>query len=280
MILVAESGSTKTEWRLLRGKDSYCFSTEGINPFHSSKEYIKKLILNSGLMEYASEIKEIHYFGAGLANDSSKKLIDDILTALFDKVEKTEVDDDLIAAATAIFGRKKGIACILGTGSNTGLIENGRKIEKIPPLGYILGDEGSGAHLGIQFINSFLKRDFSEELHDKLSSETSLDMNMILEKVYREKQPGRFLASYTRLLKEYEAEPEIDRLIKNCFQLFTDKNLKKYTHYKELDIGFAGSVAWFFRPQLESVLKANEIRPVKIVQNPIEELVKFYRNPQ
>lgn len=277
MILIAESGSTKTAWRLIKEDNTVLsFSLSGINPFHASKEQIAEEIQQSDLMRYRSDIKEVYFYGAGLATDTSKEIITTILREIFTGVRNIQVNDDLIAAANALFGKDKGIACILGTGSNTGLIANGELIEKVPALGYILGDEGSGANMGIRFINAYLKRDFSNELRSRLSVEPMLEMGDILDKVYKQKLPNKYLASLTKLIKKYEDEYEIKYFVKDCFQLFIDKNVKKYPNYMELPIGFVGSVAYHFKTLLLEVLEANDLQFSKIIQSPVDELVKYH----
>lgn len=276
MILIAESGSTKTDWCVINGQEVSAYTLSGINPFHVSEKQIKEMLVQSELIAYKSKIDKIYFYGAGLATMDAKKLIAEILNEVFPNAQKIQVNDDLIAAAHALFGNKKGIACILGTGSNTGLVEDGVLLEKIPALGYILGDEGSGAHLGAGFVNAYLKRDFSKHLFDKLAFEPELSMEYVLDKVYKQALPNKYLASLTMLIKKYVDEPEIQEFVKSCFQVFVDKNIKKYNDYKKLPIGFVGSIAYHFKPFLLEVLKNNELQLSKIVQSPINELINYY----
>lgn len=278
MILIAESGSTKTAWRLINDNEVLVYESAGINPVHSTTIEIKNQISALEFMKYSMDISELFFYGAGVATAANKKSMQHIFKSMFHNLIKVEVDSDLMAAARALFGDGEGLVCILGTGSNTGYINNGVWLEKIPALGYILGDEGSGAHLGIQFVNSFLKRDLSEELTHLLSEESVLQMDSILENVYKGKLPNKYLASLAKLIKKYEEYPEVKKIIIDCFTLFVNKNIRKYANHKELKIGFVGSVAFYFKEYLTQVFKESELNLYQIIQNPIDELVTYYKN--
>jgi glucosamine kinase len=276
MILIADGGSTKTDWRLVKNHQSISFQTLGLNPFILNQEQIIEMLSQSGLNEYKQQISHLYYYGAGLANESAKHILRKSFETWFGTNMQLTLNDDLIGAARALFHDRKGIVCILGTGSNSGYY-NGTLIEdKIPALGYILGDEGSGAYMGKQLVNSFLKRDFSPKLTKLLNSNHELSMDKVLESVYRKPFPNRYLASLTYLVKQYIQFPELNQLVMDSFEAFVLKNVKKYPKYQELEIGFVGSVAYHFSNILEQVLETHQIGKPKIIHSPIDELVKFH----
>jgi glucosamine kinase len=276
MILIADGGSTKTDWRLVNDQQSISFQTPGLNPFILSQEQIIEILSESGLNEYKKQVSHLYYYGAGLANESAKHILRiSFETWLGTNIQLT-LNDDLIGAARALFQNRKGIVCILGTGSNSGYY-NGTLIEdKIPALGYILGDEGSGAYIGKMLVNALLKRDFSEELTNMLHSNADLSMDKVLENVYRKPFPNRYLASLTHLVKQNIHSRELSSLVTDSFEAFTLKNVMKYSDYQGLEIGFVGSVAYHFSDLLEQVLVTHQIRNPIIVQSPIDELVKYH----
>lgn len=276
MLLIGESGSTKTDWKIIDKNKVSNFQTKGINPFFVSNEEIVNILTTSSFFDQKTEISDIYFYGAGLHSEKQKMLLENIFTSLFKNAKSIAIYDDLLAAAHALFKHKEGIACILGTGSNSGFY-NGKEIsQKIPALGYILGDEGSGAVLGKTFLNAIFKQEFSENLQKKLNLTLQLNMSDILNNVYKKPLANRYLANYTKVISTYLDEPEIVDLVKKCFRDFVEKNILKYPYYKTQNIGFIGSVAFYFRKLLNEVLLEYGIKNAKIIQQPIDELANFY----
>lgn len=278
MKLIADGGSTNTDWRLIGDDDAKSFQTKGINPFFNSEEQIIKVINQAELGNYSSSIKEVYFYGAGLATKEAKLYMTNAFKKVFKNAGIIKTNDDLIGAARALLGTNKGIACILGTGSNSCLY-NGHTIEdKVPALGYILGDEGSGGYIGIRFINGLLKRQYSDELTAQLNKAADLTMDTILPKVYKEELPNRYLASLTQLINQHIEHPEMYQLVYDAFNAFINKNIRNYKNFTKYPIGFVGSIAYYFKPILNDVLNHHGLNTGKIIKAPIDELVNFHLN--
>ena len=276
MKLIAESGSTKTEWRLIGNNFSKAYSGQGINPLFLKEELIVKEIEKLNLGEYLDEINEVHFYAAGLAMEELKEAVHVLLTKRFKSHTKIFVNDDLLAASRALFQNGSGISCILGTGSNSCLYKDGIIKDKIPALGFILGDEGSGSDIGKRFINSLLKKDIEEKLRKKILSKHQLSLNDVILNVYKRPLPNKYLASLSNIVYEYIDSKDIRELVSLAFKSFVDKNISKYSQYKNYEIAFVGSIAYYYREVLKKVLKEVDIVPSKILKQPIEELVEYH----
>ncbi len=277
MILIADGGSTKTEWRLINDSETSSYSCAGINPFFNSKKQIIDEIKTLNLTEQKDSIKEVYFYGAGLTKGKAQEDLEDAFRSVF-RNSRIYLNDDLTAAGRALFAEGSGIACILGTGSNSCLYINGKLKDKVPALGYILGDEGSGADIGKRFLNDLLKRKLSKDLSKDLINNEGLEMNKVLDRVYRERLPNRFLASMTKQVKKNLHHPEIRQIVLDSFNSFIEKNILGYSDYREMEIGFVGSVAWHFKDELEEVLTGHNLRFKKIIKQPVEDLVIYHRN--
>lgn len=277
MYLIADGGSTKTEWRLIHGDSTKSLTTIGINPLFSDKDLIIRVLSESDINLYKDSIQRVYFYGAGLANEKIKDSLLGVFSQYFGDGTELFVEDDLIAAARALFKNETGIACILGTGSNSCFYDGNGIVEKIPALGYILGDEGSGAYLGKMFINALLKRDFSDKLSKILMQDEGLTINTVIENVYRMPLPNRYLASLTKVIKQYMEWSEIQDMVYKGFSDFVKKNISKYKKSKSLPIGFVGSIAYHFQDVLTDVLQANGYQTPKIIQSPIDELVAYHK---
>ena len=270
MKLTADSGSTKTTWLLTtdNSKKSY-FYTQGINPFHMDEEAIESVFRNEllpQLLSYSTEIDTISFYGAGCTPEKSL-ILKEILNKVFPSATSTEVASDMLGAAKALFREQPGIACILGTGSNSCLYDGEKIIDSISPMGYILGDEGSGAVLGKTFLNCLYKgkhRDFIPVFE----AETSLTLPEIINKVYRCPLPNRFLASLCPFIHSHLSEPWIEEMVIGCFQLFFENNIKHY-NAKNTGIGFVGSVAYYFEKQLRAAAQKEDSLIIKIMKEPL-----------
>ena len=278
MILIADSGSTKAEFRLFEMSGTErTFTLPGINPFYQSEAEIKELI-NSDLYASLTEcnIRKIYFYGAGCAFPEKKKILENALLYSFPQAE-VFVDSDLLAASRALFRRSKGIACILGTGSNS-CFYNGQEIEKnVSPLGFILGDEGSGAVLGRKFISDCLKNQLSVSLQKKFFSQYNISPPEIMDRVYKQPFPNRYLASLSPFLLENIDEESIYQMVKRSFTEFFERNVKQYS-ITDVKLGFVGSVAYYFQDILREVAEEMGYQIDKIYQSPMEGLLQFHRN--
>jgi N-acetylglucosamine kinase-like BadF-type ATPase len=278
MILIADSGSTKAEFRLIEtNAEDKVFILPGINPFYQSETDIK-ILINLDLCRYLSEynIQKIHFYGAGCAFPEKKKTVKNALLYSFPQAE-IFIESDLLAASRALFGTDKGIACILGTGSNS-CFYNGQEIEKnVSPLGFILGDEGSGAVLGRKFISDCLKNQIPVSLQKKFFSQYNISPSEIMDRVYKQPFPNRYLASLSPFLLENIDEESIYQIIKESFTEFFERNIKQYSITGE-KLGFVGSVAYYFQDILREVAEEMGYQIEKIDKSPMEGLLQFHRN--
>lgn len=276
MILLADGGSTKVDWRLVEGtKEIKQISTKGANPFFRSREDISeeiKKVINPVLNGHT--IDSVHFFGAGCASPEKNKIVRDAIADNI-KTSRIEVNSDLVAAAKGLCGTKKGIACILGTGSNSCFYDGEEIVENVSPLGYVLGDEGSGAVLGRLFLGACLKNQLTKGLKEKFLKEFDLTPATILDMVYRQPLANRFLASLSPFLVENIHDKTVYDLVYNAFKDFFVKNVMQYD-YKNNDVHFTGSVAYYYKDLVRKVGADLNIKVGIISQSPMEGLIKYY----
>jgi len=278
VILIADSGSTKTHWCVV--DDRFVVKeifTKGINPFYQTEAEIADEIERGLLPELKGiEVGSVFFYGAGCAFPDKKLLVKNALIAHF-PVAAVEIESDLLGAARSLFQNQKGIACILGTGSNSCFYDGHEIIQNVSPLGFILGDEGSGAVLGKLLIADCLKNQLPEWLGEKLLDEYDLTPAIILDNVYKKPFPNRFLAKFTPFLLEHIEEPAIFNLVFDSFDAFFVRNVQQYP-LEDVQVGFVGSIAHYFRDTLEIVASERAIEIAEIVQSPMEGLKNFHIN--
>ena len=275
MILIADSGSTSTNWVLVEhGKSIQSLFTPGINPFYQTPEEIAGEIATLTLNVKPSSVKAIYFYGAGCMADK----IEMVKHAIAQSFTQSQiyVESDLVAAARGLLQHEAGIACILGTGSNSCFYDGKNIVSNVSPLGFILGDEGSGAVLGKKFIADCLKNQLPEELKNKFLTTFGLTANDIINHVYRKPFPNRYLAQFTPFLAENMAEPAIYNLIFDSFTDFFVRNVMQYPNFDEYPVSFVGSIAYYFKDILEVVAFELGITLGEIKQSPLEGLVAFH----
>ena len=275
MILIADSGSTSTNWVLVEhGKSVQSLFTPGINPFYQTPEEIAGEIATLTLNVKPSSVKAIYFYGAGCVADK----IEMVKHAIAQSFTQSQiyVESDLVAAARGLLQHEAGIACILGTGSNSCFYDGKNIVSNVSPLGFILGDEGSGAVLGKKFIADCLKNQLPEELKNKFLTTFGLTTNDIINHVYRKPFPNRYLAQFTPFLAENMAEPAIYNLIFDSFTDFFVRNVMQYPNFEEYPVSFVGSIAYYFKDILEVVAFELGITLGEIKQSPLEGLVAFH----
>jgi glucosamine kinase len=275
MVLIAESGSTKTDWRLLT-QDSSSYTSIGLNPYFVDAERIAAEI--SPWMSKIENLKEVHFYGTGITDLEKSEIIKQgIIKALGYTVE-IYTYSDVIAAAKSIFGNEEGVACILGTGSNS-CFWNGTAITfQIPPLGFWLGDEGSGGHLGKSLILDYLHNEMPLEVRTQFEKKHGIvERVSIMTKSYKEALPNKYFANYTYFIFENLHFEYCTTLVKNSFEAFFQKYLLKYPGLKDEKIGFVGSVAFYFQDILKEICKNHGISIYKIIEKPMDGLVHFHQ---
>ncbi|MCL2598223.1 MAG: ATPase [Paludibacter sp.] len=275
MILIADSGSTKTDWCVSeQGKQLQWVTTQGINPFFLSEDAIGEEIRSSLLPKLqTSTFDALYFYGAGCLPEEIQMMQNALGKYL--NVKTVEVNSDMLAAARGLSGRNPGIICILGTGSNSCYYDGEKIVSNIPPLGFIMGDEGSGAVLGKLLVGDLLKNQLPAELKEKFLQEFDLTPTMIIERVYRQSFPNRFLASLSPFLLRNIEEPSLRSLVFNSFCSFLTRNVMQYD-YKTFPVYFIGSIAYYYSDILEEAVLATGMQLGGIMQHPMEGLVKYH----
>ena len=275
MILIADGGSTKTDWCVSeQGKQLQRVTTLGINPYFLTEDAIGEEIRTSLLPELQTHTFEaLYFYGAGCLPEKIP-MMQRALSKYLD-VKTIEVDSDMLAAARGLSGRNPGIVCILGTGSNSCYYDGEKIANNVSPLGFILGDEGSGAVLGKLLVGDLLKNQLPAGLKEKFLHEFDLTPGMIIERVYRQPFPNRFLASLSPFLKRNIEEPAIRSLIFNSFRSFLMRNVMQYD-YRRYPVYFIGSIAYYYREILEEAVLKTDMQSGGIMQSPMEGLVKYH----
>ena len=276
MKLIAESGSTRTEWALV--EDNHLIQrvfTEGLNPFFQTRREISRSV-RLGLPEifFKKKLEQVYYYGAGCTSYEKKNILGASLVAQF----KTpiQVESDLLAAARGLFKCEAGIACILGTGSNSCFYNGEEIISNISPLGFILGDEGSGAVLGKLLVGDVLKNQLPSAIKEAFLKQFDLTVPEIIDRVYRQPFPNRFLASLSPFLAQHLDEPAIRTLVLNSFIAFLRRNVMQYD-YKQYPAHFIGSVARCYKDILQEAAQQTGIQVGKILQSPMEGLIQYHQ---
>ncbi len=277
MILIADSGSTKTDWVLCDPENIVVrIKTQGLNPTIQSTEEILAVLKDELAGKIESEAPDsIYFYGAGCAYENANKRMQAALETVF-KTKDIYIHSDLLAAARALCGHEEGIACILGTGSNSCLFDGKNIIENTPSLGFILGDEGSGAHLGRQLVSDCIKKQLSKDIRDKFFTRYQIDKAAVLERVYHTPLPNRWLASFTPFLHENRKEAEIQALLKHCFTQFFQRNTMVYRK-SWLPIHIIGGVGINFAQEIKETAESLGLSIGNIVESPMEGLIRFHK---
>lgn len=282
MFLIADSGSTKTDWCLC-GENAILATvqTQGLNPYHQKEEVIAQVIsdeLLPQLEQYEELMRQkslkIIFYGAGCANETACNRVKTALAEVLG-VDDITIHSDLLGAARALCGHEEGIVCVLGTGSNSCLYDGEKIVANTPPLGYILGDEGSSAVLGRRLVGDCLKNQLPDNVRDEFFAEYALTQEVILERVYRQPLANRFLASLTPFLSKHREVSEVHRLLVESFTDFFVRNVKQYRR-PWLPLHFVGSVAKAFESELKEAAEGLGMEIGDVVQSPLEGLVKYH----
>jgi N-acetylglucosamine kinase-like BadF-type ATPase len=277
MKLICDAGASKAEWCLWDGKKKKIIVTQGISPYFLNTAQITELLKNELIKKLkGANIKEIFYYGTGCSNATNVKIVKQAINNVFPKI-KVEVDHDLMGAARALCGKEKGVACILGTGSNS-CFYNGKKIVKNSPgLGYILGDEGSGAYLGRKVLQYYLYDTFDEELRARFDARYVTTPNEILDNVYKKPLANRYMASFAIFLAENRGHYMIENIIEDGLNDFFFNHVYKYKESWTMPINFVGSIAYGFRDKLKELCAVYELSLGKVIKKPMDGLLDYHR---
>jgi len=274
-ILIADSGATKTDWILLSEGEKLHFKTRGLNPQIQQMDEMKDILADLKLLCGQIFLDEVHFYGAGCSREENCKRLQDALESVV-QAGHYYIRHDLLAAAHALFGDQPGIACILGTGSNSGVFDGKKIAANIPALGYILGDEGSGAYLGKLLLRDYLYGKVDKQLQVKLAEEFELSASAILNKVYREKGANVFLASLGGFVSMNRQYPYCTGLLMQSFTAFFEHHIDPYPESKIMEVGFVGSVAFHNQEMLKELSFEKMIKPGAFISSPIENLLAYH----
>lgn len=278
MILIADCGSTKIDWCVVDGGEvKKQVFTCGMNAVLLTEEEMSSRIADELVPEIAGyDISSIYFYGAGCLSDEVCGNVANALRANIPSATDIEVATDLLAAARALCGHEAGIACILGTGSNSCYYDGWKICDNVSPLGYILGDEGSGAVLGKLLIGDVLKNQLPADLCDKFLKQYELDRLTIIRRVYKEPSANRFLASVTPFLLENISHPAVRGLVMRSFKAFFVRNVLQYKDALSLKVNFIGSIAFYYKEVLEEVARECGLTIGTIIKSPMAGLIKFH----
>ena len=275
MRLIIDAGSTKMGWILMDGPEAKAhFVTKGFNPNYSPAQYLVETCHGASL---PNEIQSIYYYGTGCGNEQNCQIIKEVFQARFPHAE-IHVTHDLMAACHAVLGHEKGIACILGTGSNSCLYDGKDIIEKAVSLGYLVGDEGSGKHIGSEVVRAYFYGFMPEDLRQKFEETYHLELKDFIDKVYHQPQPSRYLATFAKFAGEHQSNPFMKELVKGCFNAFIEAFVMRYSECKSLKISFVGSVASHFQVILNEVLTEYGLVLGEVMPSPAEGLIRYYQS--
>ncbi len=277
MLVVADSGSTKADWRIIEKNGSAIeLNTIGFNPNYHKKSVLVEALEN-GMADkvLANEAKEVYYYGSGCWDMGRNHVVESALQQVF-KTAKIEVQHDMLGAARATCGDKPGIACILGTGSNSLLYDGKKEVDNITNLGYLVGDEGSGSHLGKKLIRGYFYREMPADLIPKFEKLCPGGKRELLDKIYGSPTPAVYMASFGKFIAQNKTHPYIRNLIEASFDSFIKRHVCKYDNHRSLPIHFVGSVAFYFKNILNETLKKKGLHLGIIIKRPIENLAKYH----
>ncbi len=278
-ILIADSGSTKTEWRLVNNEKIVAsVRTIGFNPYYTDSQAIVAE-LREHLMPHLTGLTpdSVYFYGSGCTGPAVNTIIIDALQVVFPGVLSVQVDSDMVGAARAVSGHDSGVVCILGTGSNAAVYDGTSITSPGRSLGFWLGDEGSGAYLGRELVVRFLHGQLPPDLNDAFRQRFAIDRLTVLENAYHQPFPNRYFSQFTPFLSEYIDHPFVSELVYRAFVAFLRLYVRPYPEALQMPVHFVGSVAGYFEPQLRAAVQACNLQMGQIIAAPIDELVRFHR---
>lgn len=276
MILIADSGSTKSDWVAISQNSTIRYSTVGINPYFHDEEFVFSAIKdNQSLYSISSQIEEVYFYGAGCSSEKLNSIVLRGLQKVFTQAE-IHVDHDLSACALATYQGEPGISCIIGTGSNSCFYDGTNIFENIPALGYILGDEGSGAYFGKKLLADFLYNKLPENIHFSLQNDLGLDKEKIISNVYMKPGANVYLASFMPFIFSHFDDKYISNMILEGFKTFIDTHVRCYQDYTKYKVHFIGSIACLFQKELDQACQFYNVTLGQVIKKPIDGLADYH----
>lgn len=276
MLLIADSGSTKTHWEFVNGEKTVTAYTSGINPFYKNTEQIIAGIRKELLPQANIKPEKIFFYGAGISQPDKVEIVKRALLAVFPSA-KAEVEHDLLAAARATCGSMPGIACILGTGSNSCLYDGKAIADNVPSLGFTLGDEGSGGFFGRKLLQAYYYRELPDDLKKLLETKHDMRKDHVLNSVYDSPTPNHVVAAYADFVTGNNSHPFFRNMLRDGFREFFERHVCKYQGFRNFPVHFIGSIAVFNKSILLEVMAAMKLKAGAILKSPMEGLVKYHR---
>jgi glucosamine kinase len=278
MIIIADCGSTKCDWLLVQGgRDQRLENTVGFSPFFHTSAEIQDIVTTQLLTKIdKGAVKEVWFYGTGIHDEHRAEQVATALRACFPNAE-VAVEHDLLAAARATCGRDAGISCILGTGSNSCYYDGVKILDNVPSLGWLLGDEGSGTHLGKALLRALFYRELPTDLHQAFLTAYPGNLLDIKDRVY-EKGANAYLATFTKFMGDNANHPYMRNMVANCLGEFLDRQVAKYSGHQQVPVHFVGSIAYHFKDILVKCMEERRLKVGNIVRKPIYPLADFHVN--
>jgi glucosamine kinase len=278
MILIADSGGSKIDWRLIQKNGTVDqANSAGFNPYYQNIDDLKKNVNESVLPKVNEKVNKIFFYGAGVSSVKNQLTIKSAFMEFFPEAQ-IEIGWDLLAAARALCGHEPGIACIMGTGSNSCLYDGEKIVANVANLGWILADEGSGADIGMKFLIDYLREKMPASIAEQFKKRVPLSREEFLEKVYQQERPSSFLASFAKFIFQHLDNPYCYKLVYDSFAEFFENNVMKYDNYKNLKVHFTGSISFYFSDILRQVANDKGITVKNILEGPIAGLTLFHQH--
>jgi glucosamine kinase len=277
MILVADSGSSKTDWLLaIAQQEPLQFRTDGLNPYFRTEKEMVKILQDQAkdITIHSADITEIYFFGAGCSSPDRHEIVSNALSLLFPKAY-ISVDSDLLGSAYATCGHDKGLCCVLGTGSNISFFDGEEVHSGKHGLGYVLGDEGSGSWFGKALVTDYLYGNMPEDIQSQFSSEYPITKETVIQNVYQKPGGNFYLASFAKFIGKIRDSQYGQNLLASGFLEFIETNVKSYPQYHKYKCNFVGSIAYVFSDELMRLCESNEVKVGKIIRQPIHDLLQF-----
>jgi N-acetylglucosamine kinase-like BadF-type ATPase len=274
MILIADSGSTNSDWVLVNHKTHIPFYSKGYNPFYVDASFIQNDLTSNLPKEVnQNEVAEVHFYGAGCSSPAMNSIIEKALQVIFPQA-KINVEHDLLASARALFNDESGVAAILGTGSNCAYYDGSVCHQITPSLGFLLGDEGAGSNIAKRVITKALYKQLPEVIISEILTEFNGDQSAFVKNLYEQKQVNTYVASFMKVIVKYREDEEIKEIVRASFTEFFENHVSNYKQTNQ--VGFVGSIAQIFKPELEGIAEKFQFSVGKTIQKPIDELVKYH----
>lgn len=280
MLLIADSGSTKTDWRLVTpDRQLRAIQTDGFNPYYQTTDQIITT-LRSQLTPHLddADVREVFFYGTGCTGPTVNHIVANALRAVLPDLQTIDVNSDMLGAARGSAGHEPGIVCILGTGSNACCYDGTQIIRGIQSLGFWLGDEGSGGYLGKTLVRDFFQERLPADLEAAFQNQYGLDRATLLENAYQKPYPNRYFASFTSFLADHLAHPYIATLVRDAFTLFLTTYVKRFPEADQWPVNFVGSIAYYFVEPLRMAVQKSGLQLGNILKAPVERLVEFHKD--